>query len=230
MKKKEFGPIKTVSLNNECYAQIKEAIFTGRYSWGERIDINKIAEEFKISKFPIIKAINRLELEHLVTILPNKGSFVATPTLHDIKEINEVRLMLECTSFDLACTKNLPALLATLNEINREFSSQYKSFNQGKEQGAFLEYDRKFHFSFMTHSNNKRLYDMYEITRNQELLFRAKLFNKENVHVAIQDHDEIHSYLKKNKIVEAKKTLLLHIERVQDQEAQMFLSFKQPAT
>jgi DNA-binding GntR family transcriptional regulator len=213
---RNFGQIKLASLNNECYIRIKDAILAGQFAWGDRLDVGQLANEFGISKFPVIKALDRLAIEHLVNILPNKGTFVASPLLEDIEEITEIRIMLELTIFDLACQKNLPALISMLGDVEKGKSNHFTSFCQGKEFMEFLKYDRSFHQCFVTCSHNQRLVSFYEIIRSQVELFRTKTFYQPNVKMALAAHAKILEHLNQNEIAQARQELGKHIEQVHD--------------
>jgi DNA-binding GntR family transcriptional regulator len=209
-----FSQIKLASLNNECYIRIKDAILTGQFSWGDRLDVGQLANEFGISKFPVIKALDRLAIEHLVNIQPNKGTFVAAPLLEDIEEITEIRMMLETTTFDLACQKNLSGLIFMLEDVEKSKSDHFKYFREGQEFMEFLKYDRSFHQCFVTCSGNQRLTSFYEVIRSQVELFRTKTFYGTNVIMALSSHEKILSHLKKDEIPQAREEFRNHILQV----------------
>lgn len=206
--------IKPALLNNECYFRLKEAILTGDFSWGERLDVGKLAENFGISKFPVIKALDKLEIERLVTILPNKGTFVASPTIRDVEEVTEIRVMLEDLAFTLASKRDLPRLIAMLesNEQNKRWN--FESFCKGHEVGEYLKYDREFHFCLMACSENQRIMSYYEVIRSQVELFFNKTFNQKNVKSTLDNHRAIINLLKQNKIAKAREQLKEHLLHV----------------
>ena len=162
----ELEKIRPPSLNNECYLRLKEAILIGHFPWGDRLDVNILAENFGISKFPVIKALDRLAMEHLVTILPNKGTFVLSPTIKDVEEVTEIRIMLENLAFTLATEKNLSRLIQMLESKEQEKKWNFEDFSKGLEVGVYLRYDREYHFCFFICSENKRLMDYFEAIRN----------------------------------------------------------------
>ena len=97
--------IEIASLADECYKRIKQDILTGKLGWGQRLNVINMAQIYGISRAPVIKAIDRLAMEQLVSIVPNVGSFVVIPTKKDVVEVTEIRMMLETKMCTLAYKK-----------------------------------------------------------------------------------------------------------------------------
>ena len=216
-KKLIFSQIKLESLNNECYQRIKNAILTGQFLWGERLDVGQIAAEFGISKFPVIKAINRLAMEYLVIIVPNKGSFVMTPSKHSIDEVIEIREMIELNAWELSCRKNSSKLIKMLEEIENRQTENIPHYYRGQKFKEFLEYDREFHMSILLCAENERLLNYYEGIRSQVELFRVKSHDNSNWKRAHSNHGKILSLLKNGEIEKAKNLLKTHLDQVHDE-------------
>jgi DNA-binding GntR family transcriptional regulator len=207
--------IKLASINNECYVQIKNAILTEVFQWGDKLDVGKLAENFGISKFPVIKALDKLAIEHLVTILPNKGTFVTVPTVQDVIEVSEIRIMLEDLAFKLACNKNLITLVKMLEKNEKDNEKNFESFCLGRKFEEYQKYDREYHECLIICSDNHRLMNYWEVIRSQVELFRKKDFLAPNIIAAINCHREILAFLKQNEIAKAKEQLRKHLEQVQ---------------
>jgi len=74
---------------------IMKKIFTGEYREGDRLLESKIAEELNISRSPVREGIIELQNQGLVKYIPRKGNFITKMTMEDIKEIFDIRLLLE---------------------------------------------------------------------------------------------------------------------------------------
>lgn len=208
------NPIKLSSLNNESYLRIKDMILCGDLPWGARIEVGQLAESFGISKFPVIKAIERLSLEKLVVVSPNKGTFVVSPTDHDVREITEIRKILEPAACRLAYEKNRSRLLDDIRNVQAEITTF-----SGNTQGTipfrdFLNYDRAFHMTLFINAGNERLHAYYKTVRSQAELFRTKTFILRNIDEALQKHQQIFLALSQGKLEEAVEQLIEHLSEV----------------
>lgn len=207
------GKITYVSLTDECYNRIKSDILNNILPWGEQLEVAQIAQDFGVSRSPVVKAIERLAHEGLVEIVPNKGSYVRTPTIRDIDEVTEIRTAMEKLACESAYTKNRDQLIIMLDE-NEQKLTAYEDRQQEIPFGVFLEYDREFHSIFAHLADNNRLIEIFEINRNQIELFRTRTYLGPQTRRAIRRHREVLDYLKKGQLPEAINALQLHIEEV----------------
>ena len=67
-----------LSLKQMAYNSIKEKILNCQYMPNSFLNEDLLCEEFGVSRTPIRDALSRLEQEHLITIMPKKGFFVAS--------------------------------------------------------------------------------------------------------------------------------------------------------
>ena len=86
----EYLPLRDVVFNT-----IKDGILTGRLKPGERLLENQLAEELGVSRTPIREALRMLEIENLVDLIPRKGAQVRKMSEKDIKDVLEIRKVLE---------------------------------------------------------------------------------------------------------------------------------------
>jgi DNA-binding GntR family transcriptional regulator len=75
------------SLPEQIAERIYAAIASGKYSPGDRIREEVLAEQFEVSRGPVREALRILEKDWVVRIVPNRGAHV---TLLSIKEVNDL--------------------------------------------------------------------------------------------------------------------------------------------
>lgn len=208
--------IEIASLTDECYKRIKQDILLGKLKWGQRLNVINLAQIYGISRSPVIKAIDRLSMERLVCIIPNIGSFVLIPTKEDVRELTEIRLMLETTTCRLCYGKNKNRLLDELRQTDIMINGKSEN-DQEIRFDLFLEYDRTFHMLFAVFADNERLRVYYESIRNQADLFRTRTYCKRYANLALERHRGIVSALSHDRLEEAVSLLDLHIREVESE-------------
>ncbi|MFC4455417.1 GntR family transcriptional regulator [Deinococcus sonorensis] len=85
---------------------LRDEIVRGTFEPGERLRLEDLAQRFSVSTMPIREALGALEAEGLVTIQPHRGAQVTLFTPDEIRELYEVRAVLE----QLATVKATPKL------------------------------------------------------------------------------------------------------------------------
>ena len=83
------------SLKDKAYEIIRDNIISCRYAPGEFLNEARLIEETSASRTPIREALNKLEQERLVRILPKKGIMVSDLSLKEINDIYQVRMLIE---------------------------------------------------------------------------------------------------------------------------------------
>jgi DNA-binding GntR family transcriptional regulator len=77
------------------YEQIRTAILSGELSNSERLVEEDLAVSLGISRTPVREALRRLAAEGLVDVSPNRGARVAEWDADDLREIFDLRSILE---------------------------------------------------------------------------------------------------------------------------------------
>ena len=83
------------SLRGRVFQSIREDILSGRYEQNTELKEAAIGAELGVSRTPVREALRQLELEDLVTIIPNRGAYVNMITAKDVQDIYVIRSMLE---------------------------------------------------------------------------------------------------------------------------------------
>jgi DNA-binding GntR family transcriptional regulator len=204
--------IQLALLNDECYRRIKDSILCGDMTWGSRIDVNKLAESYEISKFPVIKALERLSLEGLVEVYPNKGTFVVDPKIEDINEVTEIRIILEQAACQRCYHHHYKELISRLHKLENMYSEDERTNYCNIPFKEFLEYDRNFHLTFIQLVHSERLSSYYQVIRSQAELFRTKTFFENNIAEAFHMHRRIYTSLVEADLDGALDSIRKHLE------------------
>jgi len=141
------------TLPDRVYATLKHRILTCALMPGQRIVEKDICTEMGISRTPLREALNRLGLEGLITLVPFRGYEVAPLTLAGIRELSELRLIVESASVALAAQR------ATQEEIEKLSAVAELQYTPGDRETYenYLRENSKFHLQLAQCAHNSRL-------------------------------------------------------------------------
>lgn len=83
------------TLADRAFGALREAIVTGVLKPGERLPIERLARELRVSAMPIREALRRLDSDGLVEHVPHRGARVRPLSPDELRELFEARLALE---------------------------------------------------------------------------------------------------------------------------------------
>ncbi|KAB7706527.1 GntR family transcriptional regulator [Bacillus aerolatus] len=129
---------KKVSLDDEIYSMIKRAITNRELAPGTKLSEEELANMLNVSRTPIRLALKRLSYEMLVTIIPRRGAFVAQPTPQEVKNVFEMRMLLEDYSVRKACEKSKESK-GFFERIESCIELEKAAYSQGDIPGVLLQ-------------------------------------------------------------------------------------------
>jgi DNA-binding GntR family transcriptional regulator len=137
------------------YKKLRRSIIMGNRDSGERLHVGKIAEEYDASVTPVRDALQMLSHEGLVEIKPRSGYFVRSITLKQLRDLLDVRRILELNGVERA------ALRATEEQIE-EISHVHAGYTGDDEESyeRYTDENRRFHYLLAKASGNKELAEM----------------------------------------------------------------------
>jgi DNA-binding GntR family transcriptional regulator len=89
------------TLKSHIFQGLRDAIVSGRFRPGDRLNESKIAREFGISRIPVREALLQLQEHGLVMNLERRGMFVTRLSDEDVQRINSLRVVLEAEALKL---------------------------------------------------------------------------------------------------------------------------------
>lgn len=110
----------------EVYDIIKEKILSCEYEPGQLVSEKEIVEELEISRTPVREALNILNGRGLLKIIPKKGVQIAPLSIKRIKEIYDVRMLLEPFAVKLAIKNLGPDDIEKLITLDKKLSKEYE--------------------------------------------------------------------------------------------------------
>ncbi len=157
-----------VSVREQIYEGIKEMILTNIFEPGEIVPIEKMAEEFGVSPTPIREALIRLEGFGLVTLIPNKGARVSEISEQDVRDIWQMRTLLEPFAARMSAVLQLEA------ELDRVEKKIFGVLNGSYDFETYVQTDVELHQTLCEHVPNQLLKET--IQRVHQLSMRMRYF------------------------------------------------------
>lgn len=178
------------SLGGKVFQTIRENILKGRYRDGEELREATIGRELGVSRTPVREALRQLELEGLVSIVPNKGAYVTGITHKDVMDIYQIRSLLEGLCARLA-TENITR--QQLEEL--EESVLLSEFHVKKEQGyeeQITALDGRFHTILYEASNSRILsHLLIDFHKYVQRARKTSIVSEERARKSIREHRQI---------------------------------------
>ena len=199
----DYLPLRDVVFNT-----LREAILTGELEPGERLMEIKLAEKLGVSRTPIREAIRMLQIEGLVNITPRKGTVVAEISKDDLKNVLEVRKVLEKLAVELACMKITEEEILGLKENLKEFSTAIKK----KNPSEIAKIDVAFHDIIYKSTRNTRLIQIMFNIREQMYRYRLEYIKDQDTReTVVRDHEKLIEAIVNKDVENAKNIIVGHI-------------------
>lgn len=199
--------MKKENLKQKAYNIIKSKIVNCEYLPNAFLNESILMEEINSSRTPIREALNKLEQENLVTIMPKKGVIVSELSINEINMIYQVRHSIEPyiirTSGADIDKQSLKRVYATMID------------HMDKEGAAkFYQVDDDFHRFIVSSSNNKYFLQMMDYIYNQMQRMRILSGNKvdQRLKQTQEEHLTIIKLLIEHKIEEAAMSMCNHLD------------------
>ena len=95
--------IQTLSVKDRIYNVVCEWIITGVLKSGEKILDSELAQYFDVSRTPVREAIQMLERQKLVKVIPSRGTIVANIEIEDTEKCYRLLAEIQAFAAEEAC-------------------------------------------------------------------------------------------------------------------------------
>ena len=199
------------SLTELVTERLREAIIEGRFQLGENISEDRLAEAFGVSRTPVHDALIALQIAGLVVIRPQLGTFVFCPTMRDVEELCEYRLMLESQAAMLSMKRNPGELVDALSTS----MDRMRSAQEDENESVYAQSDTAFHQCFFDFCENGLVQDAFRLVDGRIATMRSAwtVPFRQRRDASYEEHLKIIDLLKKKDIEAFYGVLDEHINR-----------------
>jgi DNA-binding GntR family transcriptional regulator len=199
------------SLRDRIGESLSAAIISGELAPGTLVSVPNLAAQFEVSATPVREAMLDLEQRGFVTSVRNKGFRVTEVSENDLREIVELRQLLEIPAMR-ALASNFP--IATL-PMWRAMAAEITSYADSSNLTGFIERDRDFHLGLLALYGNKRLVDAVRELRQQTRMVNLVRMRESNkLHDSAQEHHEMLDLLENGDGEGLEKLIVVHLGHV----------------
>lgn len=109
-----------------------------------------VAAATGLSRTPIREAFLRLHEERLLEVQPRRGALVPRITSRQVRELYEMRLLLEVHAAEIICGERIP----TADRLLPLSDEQERLYEAGATPPELIRVDRRFHATFIASAGN----------------------------------------------------------------------------
>lgn len=150
--------IERQTVQDQVYAQLREALISGTFEAGEAFTIAALAERFQVSHMPVREALRRLAAESALRISASGTAYVPHLSLDELEDITRARVIIEGAAARLAFAHLDDRDLAVMGEI----ITRQDARGRAGDATAMTAANREFHFHIYRASHSPVLLSQIE--------------------------------------------------------------------
>ena len=186
---------------------LREEILRGDIPPGAPLRQEELAARFQVSRIPVRDALLRLEAQGLVHVYPNRGAFVISLSANEVREIYDMRILLEGDLIERA----VPRMTA---DDWRRIDAAHADAARTAGTSGWAEGDWAFHRALYEPAGRARQLELVEQLRSTVARYSTR-YSALPEHTAkwLADHDAIAEACRARAAVAARKRLESHLAR-----------------
>jgi len=198
------------SLTELVAEKLREFIVSGELGLGEQLSEARISKELEVSRTPVREAFNRLEIEGLLRVVPQSGTFVFSLSSEELAELCDARVYLETAALELCMQSNSEQLHKRLVTCvaNMELALSKNDIS------GYLMLDAAFHQCLFDCCQNRFLNEAYQSFAQKMSAIRSRIGGlPDHLSKSFREHTEFAEIVKTGNLEKANELLLFHIDR-----------------
>jgi DNA-binding GntR family transcriptional regulator len=197
-------------LAQEAAKRIREMIRKGALKKGDRILEAPMCQAMGVSRTPLREALRILSSEGLIELIPNKGAYVAQPSLKDIGEMFYVMSILEGTCARVCVEKMDDEGLRRLDDLYRKLEEHC----QTEDREKYMAVNHSFHSLVQELAGNKVLSEVINALRQKILLYRYRqIYQPNRLKESMQEHRDLQQAFRERNPEGAERFMQEHLTR-----------------
>jgi DNA-binding GntR family transcriptional regulator len=198
--------------NAESIAEnIRAAILEHRLAPGAKLTEAQLCEVFAVKRGTVRQALAQLATERLVDLEPNRGAFVASPSLQEVQEVFEMRRIIELAVVErigqAQGARRLKSISATIGREKRAYES--------RDFSSWIRLSGEFHTELASLTGNTVLCDCLSGLVARSTLISALYESLGKSSCSFEDHEAILAALDAGDTRKAADLMAQHLRDVE---------------
>jgi DNA-binding GntR family transcriptional regulator len=200
----------------KAYQAIKRAIVKGELTEGTFLSEGDVIQKYGVGRTPFREACNRLIHEGLLEIVPRRGYLVPELSFHDVRDLFELRVLLESAIIELATVRAGDEEIEELTRLAAEVPKRRKAASNGFE--TIIEANARFHLQLVKTTRNQELQRLLAsvLERTERVMYVELRFTKFDENAFKMIHEPIIEAMRKRDVEAAREALMRDIAQAQD--------------
>lgn len=198
-----------MNLKSKIIRELRDAIVNRDFKPGEHLKENDLCKMFNVSRTPVREALNQLEKEGFIKIIPGVGAKTIKYSLEEILQIYDVLIILEGAASRFACSQISKYQIGKLEEYNFLFERAIDE----KNKELIFELNAHFHWLITEATKNPHLISMRaNYRRLTDVITRIFPSIPGQLIATLSAHNKIVDSLKSNNPTLAEFVMREHLE------------------
>ncbi|GAB2873544.1 GntR family transcriptional regulator [Paraburkholderia jirisanensis] len=194
--------------------RIRAAILEHRLAPGAKLTEAQLCEVFGAKRGAIRLALSQLAADRLVDLEPNRGAFVASPTLQEVHEVFEMRRIVELAVVEKICAGAGGHGTRRLKNIGGMIGRERKAF-ETRDFPAWIRLSGQFHTELASLTGNTVLCECLSGLVARSTLISALYESLGRSPCSFEDHEAILAALDAGDAKEAAALMARHLQSVE---------------
>ncbi|GEK48291.1 GntR family transcriptional regulator [Bisbaumannia pacifica] len=189
---------------------LRKRILGGEFKGGTQLRQDALAKDYDVSRIPVREALLTLESEGLVEFYAHRGAFTTELSVSKIRELFELRTLLETYVLRHAITRLSDADLKKAEEILRKYD---EALNSGGEIDNWSEYNYAFHLALYEPAELPETLSLIsQLNTKSDRYIRMQLLYTQEIEKAEREHHKLLDLARQGDADKACDLLKTHIQ------------------
>lgn len=203
-----------VSIREQIFNKLHEAVITGLIKPGERLVESRLAEQLKVSRTPVREALHALEREGLLESIPRVGYRVHEISEREFAEVLELRTLLMNYAVEKVIMVNDRK---ALDRIGANVAAMQKALNE-LDYNSFMSLDAEYDDLLMAATRMDKMPELWRPLKRRMILYRYTGIELAKTGIkTLKYHRDIYQALVKGNLSLARDTMHAHLETIKSE-------------